>query len=399
MSVVRCASLAGTSRFRIITLPILTLNENHMKKILYIGGFELPDKNAAAQRVIANARLLSDMGYEVSFIGVSKDIESAPSLVFGFKSAPVKYPRTIRQWFHQIFTFVDFDTIKRYSPDYVILYNFPSVASLRILMKCHKSGIKVIHDLTEWEEASGWNPRDIIRKMDIGLRMRYCMKKMDGVIAISRYLYDCYSKYTQCILVPPTVDLDNPKFMRGRSLEKNDGTIRLVYAGSAGLSPTKDRLDLIIKNLKNYPTLRLDIIGMNEDQYARIFNETEPIPENVVFHGRLSHQDAVCAVCNADFQMLVRENTRKNNAGFPTKFVESMSCCTPLIATRTSNICDYLQDGVNGFVVDDTQSLDKVFKRIIAMSNNEITALKNACREFEGFDFRNYKDEFKKLFN
>ena len=76
-----------------------------------------------------------------------------------------------------------------------------------------------------------------------------------------------------------------------------------------------------------------------------------------------------------------------------------MSCCTPIIATKTSNICDYLQDGVNGFVVEDTQSLDKVFKRIIAMSNNEITAMKYACREFEGFDFRNYKDEFKKLFN
>lgn len=370
-----------------------------MKKILYIGGFELPDKNAAAQRVIANARLLSDMEYEVSFIGVSKDIESAPSQVFDFKSTPVKYPSTIRQWFHQIFTFVDFDTIRSYSPDFVILYNFPSVASLRILRKCHKLGIKVIHDLTEWEEANGWNSRDIIRKMDIDFRMRYCMKKMDGVIAISRYLYDQYKDYTKCILVPPTVDLNNPKFNRGRILEKTDDTIRLVYAGSAGLSPTKDRLDLIIKNLKNYPTLRLDIIGLNEDQYAKIFNETEPIPENVVFHGRLSHQDAVCAVGNADFQMLIRKNTRKNNAGFPTKFVESMSCCTPIIATKTSNICDYLQDGVNGFVVDDTQTLDNVFKRILTMSNDEITAMKNACREFDGFDFRNYKNEFIKLFN
>ena len=44
-----------------------------MKKILYIGGFELPDKNAAAHRVLAIAKGLRDSGNEVVFMGVSKD--------------------------------------------------------------------------------------------------------------------------------------------------------------------------------------------------------------------------------------------------------------------------------------------------------------------------------------
>lgn len=367
-----------------------------MKKILYIGGFELPDKNAAAQRVIANARLLSDMGYEVAFIGVSKDIESAPSQVFGFKSAPVKYPSSIHQWFHQIFTFVDFDTIKSYSPDYVILYNFPSVASMRILRKCHKSGIKVIHDLTEWESASGFYPRNLIRKVDINLRMRYCMKKMDGVIAISRYLYDRYSKYTQCILVPPTVDLDNPKFDRDRQLTVSE-RINLVFAGNAGIG-TKDRLDYIIKDLQKFPQVYLTVIGMTQKQYERGY---APLPMdclNVEFRGRVPHTEAVKAVCDADFQMLIRDNTLKNRAGFPTKFVESMSCCTPLISTLTSNIGDYLIDGVNGFVVNEEQPLTKVFARIIDMEKSEIIAMKQNCKVFTGFDYRNYKSEFGKLF-
>ena len=34
------------------------------KSILYLGGFELPDKNAAAQRVMANAKLLREMGFD-----------------------------------------------------------------------------------------------------------------------------------------------------------------------------------------------------------------------------------------------------------------------------------------------------------------------------------------------
>ncbi|MCK9163882.1 MAG: hypothetical protein M0O93_06000 [Bacteroidales bacterium] len=39
------------------------------KTILYIGGFELPDKNAAAQRVISNGKILRDLGFNVVYIG------------------------------------------------------------------------------------------------------------------------------------------------------------------------------------------------------------------------------------------------------------------------------------------------------------------------------------------
>lgn len=370
-----------------------------MKKIIYLGGFELPDKNAAAQRVVANAKLLKDMGYEVSFIGISKDIDNAPSQVFGFKSFPVKYPITTYQWFHQIIDFVNFKIIHEHHPDYVILYNFPSIASLKILRKCHKLGIKVIHDLTEWEEAKGCNPRDVIRKIDINLRMRYCMKKMDGVIAISRYLYDYYCRYTKCIFIPPTVDLENPKFNRERELDKQDNNINLVYAGSAGLSPTKDRLDLIIDAVIKYPNIRLDIIGMNESQYVDIFGKDINNYDNVFFHGRVSHQEAVKAVCDADFQMLIRENTLKNKAGFPTKFVESMSCCTPVIATRTSNICDYLEDGKNGFIVTNERPLEMILDTISNLSSEEVSMLKQNCKDTKVFDYKNYYKDFSKLFN
>ena len=47
------------------------------KSILYLGGFELLDKIAAAQRVMAHAKLLREMGVVVSFTGISMDIEYA----------------------------------------------------------------------------------------------------------------------------------------------------------------------------------------------------------------------------------------------------------------------------------------------------------------------------------
>ena len=38
--------------------------------ILYIGGFQLPDKNAAALRVMSNAKAFRELGYTVVFINL-----------------------------------------------------------------------------------------------------------------------------------------------------------------------------------------------------------------------------------------------------------------------------------------------------------------------------------------
>ena len=43
------------------------------KNILYIGNFELPDKNAAAHRVLGIAKALRECGNNVSFVGVNKE--------------------------------------------------------------------------------------------------------------------------------------------------------------------------------------------------------------------------------------------------------------------------------------------------------------------------------------
>ena len=37
--------------------------------ILYVGNFELPDKNAAAHRVVNNAKIFRELGYRVALLG------------------------------------------------------------------------------------------------------------------------------------------------------------------------------------------------------------------------------------------------------------------------------------------------------------------------------------------
>ncbi len=368
-----------------------------MKSVLYIGGFELPDKNAAAQRVMANAKMLREMGYEVSFIGVSKDMANAPKEVDGFASNPVKYPTNVKEWVRQIISFADTKEILNRKVDYVVLYNFPSIASLRILWACHKKGIKVFHDLTEWESSIGWSFREIIRKLDIFVRMHCAVPKMDGLITISRYLYDYYKKSTFCVMVPPLVNLSDAKWNRERTLTAGD-PVRLVYAGTAGFG-NKDRLDFVLDALKGKRGIALTVIGMTKAEYEGGYGKVVPEDVDVEFKGRLPHLEAVRIVQESDFQILVRESNLKNNAGFPTKLVESFACCTPLVANLTSNIGDYLKDGVNGIVVPDLASLPQVFDRIAQLPKAEILSMKGACRKMDSFDYRNYKEELTKLLN
>lgn len=371
-------------------------NNNMKKRILYLGGFELPDKNAAAQRVMTNAKLLREMGYEVIFMGISKDIAHAPQMVDGFESRPIAYATSVKEWLKQVITFVKTDEILKLNPEYVILYNFPAIASLRILKACHQHAIKVIHDITEWESATNWSPREVVRKIDIFLRMSYCIKKMDGVIAISRYLYNYYQQHTRTILIPPLVDLTDKKWNRERTLTAST-PFRLIYAGSAGYG-TKDKLDFIVDALKDIPQLHLDVVGMTKEEYIKGYGHFPNGCNHIKFHGRISHTETVKMVQDADFQLLIREKSRKNDAGFPTKLVESISCCTPLIATLTSNIGDYLKNEVNGYIVSNEQSLKDILRKLTKIPPESVIKMKEACRQLTCFDYRNSKDSFQQIF-
>ncbi|MCC8151715.1 MAG: hypothetical protein LIO96_09760 [Lachnospiraceae bacterium] len=70
--------------------------------IIYVGGFELPDKNAAAHRVLSNGKILTELGYRVVFLGIShvnKEVER--NEYEGFEYWAIPYPQGLLKfaWF------------------------------------------------------------------------------------------------------------------------------------------------------------------------------------------------------------------------------------------------------------------------------------------------------------
>ena len=76
--------------------------KQQQKTVLYVGGIELPDKNAAAHRVLAVGKLLRDQGCRVVFLGIShtdtRPVLGTRTEVEGFTCYAVPYPKTLAQW-------------------------------------------------------------------------------------------------------------------------------------------------------------------------------------------------------------------------------------------------------------------------------------------------------------
>lgn len=330
------------------------------KTIVYIGGFELPDKNAAAHRVLSNGKAFRELGYNVVFIDASKDKNTSNNILktkkdyFGFDTYSVPYPNGAKSWLRYLTDIKSFVKVieKQHEVCMVILYNFQAVAMRKMMNYCKRNGIKCCADVTEWRSAKGEGVvYRILKDSDTWYRMKILHKKLDGLIVISSYLKKYYSNQSNVVLVPTLVDTSEEKW--NNPYKKSEDVLRLVYAGNPGL---KDRLDILISALLEVDRpYVLDIVGVTKEQFLHYFpNFKNKLSnnKNIVFHGRVSHQEALNYVKKANYSCFFRENDRVSNAGFPTKLAEALTCGTPVFTNKTSDIAKYVNE-INGIIVDD----------------------------------------------
>lgn len=351
------------------------------KRILYIGGFELPDKNAAAQRVIGIAKAINELGYEVYFLNYTNSVRT-PSWkkYFGFKCYEIQKRGLVKQ----ITDISDaIKIIKERQIDCVIMYNYPAIAMSRLLKWCQKSSVKCYADVTEWYVMEGRSLYALIKTWDSETRMKKLHFKTDGVIAISEFLYQYYKDKVPTVKIPPIVDIQDEKWLGG--IKKNRESCTFIYAGSP--SAQKECLDKIVEAVENtnHASL-LQIIGITKEQYESMY-QVKYRGKKTEFLGRIEHTRVIELVKKANWSVIIRENNRAVKAGFPTKLVESISCGTPVIANRFSNIEDYL-DADNSIICD----IDSIASAVNMAFEKKVNVDKTI------FDYRNYIDGLRALF-
>lgn len=371
------------------------------KTIVYIGSLALPDGNAAASRANVIGRMLNDFGYEVIIIGANRDINnSIPILetrcvVDGFES----YTNPRRDFLISIKSIVRvLEAVGPESIAAVIAVNYPAFPLYNLLNYCTRKNISLIAECTEWYAANigNWAYR-ALKWIDIQLRMRYVCKKIHHVICISRFLENYY-RQSGChtLYLPGLVDRQASKW----TIESHryPGTERqFVYAGSP---EKKDDITALLRAfydiMQQGLSFKFHVFGISKEIFAdrnRGYEDVlEKLSQHVFFHGRIPHSAVISYIKGADFTVFIREKNRVTEAGFPTKFVESLACGIPVITNQTSDLAEYLVNGETGFLVENNEreKIKAALLHAIELDEHQLNGMKEACYAYEKFDYRRY---------
>ena len=385
-------------------------------RIIYIGAFRFPTYDAAAARVLNIGRALRAAGHEVTYIswggkyqersvdGDSDDYYdgfryfiSGELNASGFK----KVRRRLSPGVYSLKILKDLLS----ETDLIIAYNPGYSFNRKLITLCRKHNVKYAADITEWYDNNELKFTDYLPN-------RLNMTKVNKEFVLNRILIssflDSYYSTGNNVIVPATCNSTDEKWAVTSSACKCKSPVTLIYAGNPA---KKDKLHEVINAVErvektNQGRIRLFVLGIDRENYIKRYAnllDNPNISEAVEFKGRVKQDDVPKFYAQAHFMVLLRDDSRKSNAGFPTKFAEAMMSGTAVIANITSDLGLYLNDGVNGFVLPESTSdaLFRVLIDILSMDIRDIETMQTEAKKtgLEFFDYRKYIDTLNSFIN
>lgn len=377
--------------------------------IAYVGPFVFPWGQAGSRRVCGIARSFADADYNVVVCsGEAEPItclnlnegEALGSITYlGLGEVPAKgisLSKKLLQlfifWGKKTVTWLDAQPTK---PSHVVVYGGSAQYMYRLMPWCKRNNVPLIVDVVEWydpKQMTGgfFGPFHISAK----IALYYYYPKCKNIIAISSYLEKHFLKQGSTVIrIPPTLDVKNYQLTL-LDEHKKDPRLSLVYAGTPG---KKDLLANVIQGISlvdpKGERVHLCVIGPSEEQVKHLV-KSRLLPTFVTVLGTIPQTDVAKIVQHSDFSVLLRESLRFTEAGFPTKFVESMTNGTPVIANLTSDLNNYLNDGIEGLICQNhsASAFSNTLQRALLLTPDELKKMRIAARKQaeSSFDFRNY---------
>lgn len=385
------------------------LSESKRMKILFVGGFDLPSNNAAAQRVCALASTLAEVNFEIDLVGLSsnsEDVSEFTSLQGVGRYLNLDYPRSLVDWLSYLTSIRRIEHKVNLSDyDAVVAYNFPFVPLALLSFKRKNRNFVLVSDITEWYDVNSSSiVFRIIKGMDVFFRMQLAGVLSDSLIVVSRFLKRFY-KNTSSIVIPTLVLDDNVSQL---SINTND-EIRFIYAGipfsrrDKNTVHLKDRIDLVVKYFLDQQATgwRLDIYGVSLDDFCSTFGyDLEAIDsKKIKFHGRVQRSVVLDAFKKADYSIFIRDNKRSNWAGFPTKLSESFSMGVPVVTNDVGDSKLYINNSRGVVLEGDGQNFKDQISNLINLGKGKANEYKANLRSHNPLAIEAWKSMIIDYFN
>lgn len=381
-------------------------------KILYISRNVFPYGSAYASRVTHFAKMLHDMGHSVHIISdytLDPEVQIGQVVQLGFCSYQACTTLGLRGRLEV--NKKRYISIKKYldtvPTDYIITdiftFDYKKLKGLMVQKK-----IPYVVEVCEWYDFSNYKfgKFDIrYRINDKTLRTKYV--KEDKIIAISRYLQNYYIEHgVNCIRIPTILDMNEYRFNEDFESDK----LKLMYAGNPGKS--KELLREIFRAIQDLKReddqfskkFSFDIYGVSEAQVLRnIENDIEllkNIQDCIHIKGKVKQEIMNTVYLEHNFSIFMRPHRRSSEAGFPTKLAESLAAGTPVLANSTGDISCYINNGINGFLLEnEKKALKEMFSYLLTMNKAEYLEMRKNARKTaeQNFDYRIYEEEVGKF--
>ena len=363
-------------------------NHSLKKKVLYFGNFDCQNGFAAFNRAVGNSIALNKIGYEINIYAsnVSGQITSDIFLLRNGISViekPFGGNKNYYTWKYYI------QEIKQ-NPDcnMIVLYNMPSLAFAKILHYCKKNHLVVISDVSEWYDTKSVSTLiKPIKFIDTFIRMRFLNYKVDGLIVISDYLKEFYEKKFKKPIVKVYPIMDYAGINHGGNIPniKNNSKITFGYIGMNRKG--KDNIDDLLPLFEKHNTqIQLIYIGKANEEITKKYSYLD----NVSFVGKLNHNDLIEYYPQIDYSIIVRDNNRTNNAGFPTKFAESIFFDTPVICNEFSDTKRIIDDFGCGILIPNITDFESLINDIYS---KQIISVSEDAKQH--FTYNHYIEQFK----
>ena len=216
-------------------------------------------------------------------------------------------------------------------------------------------------------------------KLYHNLYINYVYKLFDGLLVISKYLYNFFENKinaeAELLLVPIIVNIED--FSIYSLPEKK--ILSIVYCGS--LSQQKDGILTIIRAFNKisdkFYNIKLVIIGdtnveSDKNEVFRLITKLG-IKNKIILTGYVSKNELKTYLSKASLLVLAKPSSKQADSCFPTKLGEFLATGNPVVVTKTGEILNYLTNNKNAFLAE-PNSVDS----FADLMNKAITDLKTA---------------------
>lgn len=340
--------------------------------LVFVSGLVYPFIGAAANRYIAYAKGLTELGHKVTFVLILNQPEISGKFNIegidffcGFPDNPdyertnkfkrlILYIRSIRNSIRIIKTIHKGEKI-----DAMILLPILLRDLIPYILVAKSINAKLLHERTEYPflVAGG---KEVSDRLRLKIYLSIILRQFDGIFVISNAL----KKYFNNVLrsgVPVEIINMIVDYGRFKDIElKPDNEFKYIaYCGT--LNREKDGVDILVeaycralKEGKLPFDVKLMLIGDFVSDSFRVSLQSiideKKCAGDIIFAGKMEREKIPPILNNASALALARPYNKQSEGGFPTKLGEYLATGNPVIITDSGEIGLFLKDGYNAFI-------------------------------------------------